>query len=473
MSQDTANSSATRLCLTVTNTRACDPNSFTCCMGDITAPVTKYSKLILTTANVSGCTLDKAVRSKLYWTVGSRKRAARYSGLDIVVPVGVSGTTSICLEYRGDNSNCDVHALFVRDSLSHGISYQLETVRTTKKLDAADKATWTKKLACCLTGSISAVCEDDTCTSHQLCDNSTGVAVCKDCPSGFKARNNTCVDIDECSMGTDNCTAKQTCINVNGSYICGPFKITLINAGSDTSHDSVFEAAAAHWESIILKDLPDYPNPSKSDLIGDIGNTQFSYTGPVDDVVIAYVMENIDGPNKELGNAGPIITRLEDNTPVSGYMRFDTSDVGITISEEDFKAVVLHEMGHVLGIGTVWVAKGCIGTCTPGSNKDVFYKCAAAQREYNAAGCSGSLPIETELGQGSGCMHWREKSVITELMSPVLNKGKAMPLSRITVGALEDIYGPNSVNYLAADNYSCPSARTVEAYHPPQEILLL
>lgn len=52
-----------------------------------------------------------------------------------------------------------------------------------------------------------------------------------------------------------------------------------------------------------------------------------------------------------------------------------------------------------------------------GSGNLVFYTCPAAQREYNAIGCVGQLPIETTMPKGSSCVHWKESIMLSELMS--------------------------------------------------------
>lgn len=471
VTKDDASSTADKLCFKATNTRACDAKATKCCMGPITAPLTRVSRLTLTGANPA-CTLNTAARAKLLWTTVQgaalpRRRVPRYAGSDVSVPVSLAGTTTICVENTGTAAACDVGSLF---SSSSAISYQLLTLRTTKKLDLVDKTTWTRGVACCLDGNVAAAsgtCNTTGCPSTQVC---TPTGACTDCPSGYTVKGNQCIDIDECVTGAAACPAGQSCINTNGSFACSAFKITLVNAGTDKSYDSVFQAAADHWAQIIIKDLPDFQNPSAQDLIVKIGNTTFPYTGPVDDVVIVYLMENIDGPRKVLGSAGPSMLRSSDGTPLSGRMRFDTSDIGTTISLAQFRSVVLHEMGHVLGIGTLWPRFGCVDACTAGSGASVSYLCPAAQREYKKIGCSGALPIETEMGQGSGCAHFREKTLINELMTPALNSGMATnPLSRVTIGAVEDIYGADAVSYAAADDFSCPSPRMAAEYRVPQE----
>ncbi|MCA9217392.1 MAG: hypothetical protein KDB27_30195, partial [Planctomycetales bacterium] len=66
-----------------------------------------------------------------------------------------------------------------------------------------------------------------------------------------------------------------------------------------------------------------------------------------------------------------------------------------------------------------------------------------------------SIPVEADGGAGTADAHWDEVAFDTELMTGfVEGAGVAMPLSRMTVGSLDDIgYG---VNYAAADSYSVP-----------------
>lgn len=40
------------------------------------------------------------------------------------------------------------------------------------------------------------------------------------CPGGYYAKDDTCVDVDECTMNMHGCNATQKCSNLPGGYDC-------------------------------------------------------------------------------------------------------------------------------------------------------------------------------------------------------------------------------------------------------------
>uniref|UniRef100_A0A8C4R775 EGF-like domain-containing protein n=1 Tax=Eptatretus burgeri TaxID=7764 RepID=A0A8C4R775_EPTBU len=65
-------------------------------------------------------------------------------------------------------------------------------------------------------------CLQDVCRSAQRCQNTRGSYRCIDLclPGMVLADNGTCVDIDECSLGTHECKYNQVCENMSGGYRC-------------------------------------------------------------------------------------------------------------------------------------------------------------------------------------------------------------------------------------------------------------
>jgi hypothetical protein len=177
----------------------------------------------------------------------------------------------------------------------------------------------------------------------------------------------------------------------------------------------------------------------------------------IDDVLIYATVTTIDGPGKILGSAGPCVVRSGSRLTAIGVMRFDVDDLTNLAASNRLESVILHEMLHIVGVGTVWRAKGMIdGSGTP----DPRYTGALATARCNAANglavCGSSVPIENTGAPGTIESHWREATFDSELMTGFSEApGIPMPLSLMTAASLED-YG-YAVNYLSADPFQVPS----------------
>ncbi|GGW44387.1 leishmanolysin-related zinc metalloendopeptidase [Arenibacter certesii] len=218
----------------------------------------------------------------------------------------------------------------------------------------------------------------------------------------------------------------------------GRFNITLKYLLPPTERQvEVFEAAAARWERIIIKDVPSFTGsvPSAFQGFPDI-------EGTIDDVVIEVALAPIDGPGGILGQAGPSFVRTSDFLPLSGVMFFDVDDLDFLEELDLFEEVIVHEMGHVLGLGTLWnVEPYYARTLRKGPNSNPYFTGKMANVFWNAEGGTGELPIENMGGPGTALGHWRESILKNELMTGYLNLGEN-PLSRITAGSMRDLgYG--------------------------------
>ncbi|NAS30704.1 peptidase [Flavobacteriaceae bacterium R38] len=193
----------------------------------------------------------------------------------------------------------------------------------------------------------------------------------------------------------------------------------------------VFEAAAARWERIIIGDVPSIEGPLPSAFAGFP-----AIEGPIDDIVIEVALAPIDGPGGVLGQAGPQFVRNADFLPVSGVMFFDVADLDFLEQLDLFEEVIVHEMGHVLGVGTLWNSFG--RTLLEGPISNPFFTGRQANVFWNAEGGTNELPIENVGGPGTALGHWRESILNNELMTGFLNLGEN-PLSRITAGSMRDL----------------------------------
>lgn len=257
------------------------------------------------------------------------------------------------------------------------------------------------------------------------------------------------------------------------------FRIDLRFPGGGMTPDreAVFVRAAQRLQAIVIGDLPDFPNASldMTDAICNppggcaCGFPGETFTGFIDDVVIYAAIVPIDGPGNAsgniLGSAGPCYIRGPGlGLPLTGVMRFDDHDVANLEAAGRFEDVILHEMMHVLGIGTYW---GPVGLLQGANTIDVRYTGALGRVGCLAVGgasaCGSSVPVHscTAGAQGIVCQegtvnsHWRESTFGNELMTGFLNAG-VNHLSAMTIGALADL--GYQVNHAPRDEYSVPIA---------------
>ena len=226
----------------------------------------------------------------------------------------------------------------------------------------------------------------------------------------------------------------------------GGFNVQFVFGPNVTSSQkATFEQAATRWEQVITGDLANVSVNKRSNLCGA---GEPSYSGTVDDVVIYAEVGPIDGAGSTLAQAGPCLIRSGGVTSY-GVMSFDSADVGSI----NLTNVILHEMGHVLGIGTLWPDFGLVNysSSCPSNPR---YSGPSARSEWNALGGSGDVPVEQDGGPGTACGHWDEETFNAELMTGYVENG-TMPLSKMTVGTLQDMN--YTVNKGAADAYSLPS----------------
>lgn len=169
----------------------------------------------------------------------------------------------------------------------------------------------------------------------------------------------------------------------------------------------------------------------------------------------------IDGAYGILGSAGPTEGYYYFDAPLAtateyllyasaGEMRFDSADVDMMIADNLFYGVVLHEMAHVIGIGTLWILNGLY---TDDSGQ--YYgpnALAAWQSEFNQLTAT-YLPVELGGGEGTANAHWNEvdgggsnTDIVSSLAGMDLSKelmtgwaGDSFFVSTMTLGGLADL----------------------------------
>ncbi|MGW6913855.1 leishmanolysin-related zinc metalloendopeptidase [Kitasatospora sp. NPDC054939] len=222
-----------------------------------------------------------------------------------------------------------------------------------------------------------------------------------------------------------------------------PYTIEVEFLGGLTSTQrNAFKQAADRWVRVIVGDLPDV-------IIGD---------RIVDDLLILAEGKTIDGPGRILGQAGPTHLRPGPGPakllPAAGVMSFDQDDLASMESNGTLVDVITHEMGHVIGVGTIWKSKGLLrgaGTDNPtfvGPNAEAEYAALVGDPSPRR------VPVENTGGPGTRDSHWRETVFANELMTGFVDR-TLNPLSRLTAASLKDM--GYQVDVDAAEPYVLPN----------------
>ncbi len=205
---------------------------------------------------------------------------------------------------------------------------------------------------------------------------------------------------------------------------------------------AAFNAAAARWEQVITADVADATIPN----FNGCGNA--GPVGTIDDLIIDVTIAPIDGPGRVLGSAG--FCARTGTIARAGSMTFDSADVGPWLTANQFDRVVLHEMGHVLGIGTMWPTANLLDTTNPSDPRFTGAAAVAEWRTLSSDPTATGVPVEATGGTGTALAHWRETTFRSELMTGWISLTSS-PLSRLSIASLGDL--GYQVDLAAADPY--------------------
>lgn len=219
-----------------------------------------------------------------------------------------------------------------------------------------------------------------------------------------------------------------------------------------------FDSAKARWERVIYGDLPDINplNRAAGPCAGGIPDLP-AINENVDDIIIYARLDSIDGAFNVLGRAAPCNpVRSGSLLIIVGVMQFDTADVSRLLTQGQFDETVLHEMGHVLGLGTLWSAKALLVDPAGSGGTDPHFTGAQAVAAFDRSGglnysAGLKVPVENTGGPGTQDGHWRETVFDTELMTGFLDAAVPNPFSVITTASMQDL--GYTVNYAASDSY--------------------
>ncbi len=165
----------------------------------------------------------------------------------------------------------------------------------------------------------------------------------------------------------------------------------ILDYGSTTPEDietysDEFAEAEAFWESRLT------------------GYRDSGFGAPAQ-VVIEVNLSVLDGVGGILGQAGPTHVNFLGSffEATRGVMTFDTSDLVSPPQNGTFGNVIRHEMGHVLGHGSLW---GINGVYQSGTGQYTGVAGVAAFREEFNQPDATYVPVELDGGESTANGHW-------------------------------------------------------------------
>jgi hypothetical protein len=234
------------------------------------------------------------------------------------------------------------------------------------------------------------------------------------------------------------------------------FSITVrfIGDGGTDRQREAFTKAAARWQRVIIGDIGTTPLNAPA---GECTDWIPALNESVHNLLVFVRIAPIDGPARIVGQASPCYVNTTSKLPIMGFFELDADDLTLMADRGILDDVVLHEMGHILGIGTLWnYARSLL---VGSGSDDPYFTGGEARRAFAAAGGAGyagtPVPVENSGGSGTRDTHWRNAVFGKELMQGFAQAG-GMPLSRITAASLQDL--GYVVSLAAVDSYSLLTA---------------
>lgn len=206
-------------------------------------------------------------------------------------------------------------------------------------------------------------------------------------------------------------------------------EIEFIDNTLNTAQRNSVINAANRWAEIISQELGPVNLILPAGACGDlIGFPPTAINRTVRNILIQVTGAGLLTSVNAAGEGGPCGGfRSVSGLPIYGRVAINPQVV--ESAQESLFRLALHEMGHVLGIGTVWrqTQRSLIANPMSGDPRFVGSQGVA---QYNAVGGVGAVPVQLgSLG------HWREGVLFEDFMNP--NSGSI--ITPVTAAALADL----------------------------------
>jgi hypothetical protein len=226
--------------------------------------------------------------------------------------------------------------------------------------------------------------------------------------------------------------------------------VRFVGEGGTELQRQAFTKAAARWAQVITGDIGSVPLNTPA---GECDDWIPAVNEQVRNLLVFVRIAPIDGPAKIIAQASPCYVNSTNKLPIMGFFELDQDDLPLMLERGLLDDVVLHEMGHILGIGTLWNYQRSL--LVGSGTEDPYFTGSATRSAFGGMGGAGytgnAVPVENTGGAGTRDAHWRKSLFGNELMQGYAQAG-GMPLSRVTVGSLQDL--GYTVNLAAADGFS-------------------
>lgn len=209
------------------------------------------------------------------------------------------------------------------------------------------------------------------------------------------------------------------------------------------------DRAVKRWRQVIREELP--VAPIKLDA-NTCRNPALDESVPG---VLVHVRVPALGFGGILAQATACVLRPDGRT-IQGFMEFN-SDVLDRLGEDELFYTAAHELGHVLGIGTIWYRSDGLPALVSRSGTTNIFVGTQANAQFdlidNRSVYTGpTVPLAVDRG------HWDNRVLLLELMEPFARA--TTRFSRLTVGAMADM--GYAVNLRSWDRYALqPPGRTL------------